>query len=95
MAFLDFLLTKGQKQARVATRIGVESGLFEMCPVCHDVTEAKTPQAHRAKTEELVQQLIRSGGPEAQLFNRKTEDLLRTIEEVARKLPYHCICQRI
>ena len=95
MAFLDFLLTKRQKKAKVATRIGVESGLFEICPICHGVTEAKNPQAHREKTAELARALIARGTPDAALFDRDIEELEGTIKEVARKLPYQCLCHNI
>ena len=40
MGLFDFFLTEKQKKEKVATRIGLESGAFQECPVCRDVTEA-------------------------------------------------------
>lgn len=95
MTFLDFLLTTRQKQKKVATRIALDSGLFVMCPVCHGVTESRSPQAFRAKTEALVHQMVSERHLDAELFNHNEGEMLKTISLVANGLPYHCTCESI
>ena len=95
MGFLDFLLTAQQKKEKIATQIGLESGLFVMCPVCHGVTESRNPAAYQDKTDALVQQLIRAGDPRVEPFKRDEAALQETLAKVARQLPYHCTCESI
>jgi hypothetical protein len=95
MGFLDFLLSKRQKQNKAATRIALESGLFVMCPVCHGVTESKNPQAYRDATAALVKQTISEGHADALLFQRDGAAIHQAILRVARDLPYHCTCESI
>lgn len=95
MGFLDFLLTTRQKQNKAAIRIGLESGQFVMCPVCHGVTEAKNPQAFLTATQTLVNRTITERHPDAELFNRDEAAMLRAITRAAKDLPYHCTCESI
>ena len=95
MGFLDFLLSKRQKQNKAATRIALESGLFVMCPVCHGVTESKNPQAYRDATTALVKQTISEDHADALLFQRDEEAIHQAILRVTRDLPYHCTCESI
>ncbi len=95
MGFLDFLLTKRQQRNKVATRIGLESGLFVICPVCHGVTESRNPQAFVDKTEALVKQMVNTRHPDTALFDRQESEINKTIQLVARDLPYHCTCESI
>lgn len=94
MGLLDFLLTEKQKKEKVATRIGLESGAFQECPVCRDVTEAGTFENYTEKVAAIVdQKLMLAADEDMQLFKGNREELLRTVSEVAKKLPYHCTCQ--
>lgn len=95
MAFLDFLLNDRQKREKAATRIGLESGLFVSCPVCHGVTENRGPGDPRQATEALVTQLFETADPRVALFRGDRELLKQTLAEVARRLPYHCTCESI
>jgi len=95
MALLDILLSKQMKKNKVATEIGLQSGLFVMCPICHGVTEAAEPSAFWPPTETLVRQLVREHDPRVRLFGDDTATLLNAIDEVARGLPYRCNCHSI
>ena len=95
MGLLDFLLSKQQKKRKVAIEIGLESGLFVRCPVCHEVTEAPAPSAHRPATEALVRDLIRHRDPRLGLFDNEEVDAIETVASVARDLPYRCNCHSL
>ena len=95
MGFLDFLFTTRQKKEKIATQIGLDSGLFEMCPVCHGVTEARNQIGLQQKTHALVHNLVTENDPKVALFNADEADLNQTIAKVAKDLPYHCICETI
>jgi hypothetical protein len=95
MGLLDFLFSKQQKQRKAAIAIGLESGLFVMCPICHDVTEAPDPSLHRPATEALVKELVRQGDPRTALFDNRQTDIIQTLAQVARDLPYQCNCHSI
>lgn len=95
MGLFDFLLTREQKQNQAVTRIALESGLFVMCPVCHDVTEARNPQSFREKTQFLVRRMIDEKHPDTDLFDQSEEEILKALDRVANKLPYHCTCESI
>jgi hypothetical protein len=93
MGLFDFLLTEKQKKQKVATRLGLEGGAFQECPVCRDVTEAGGYEKYAEKIEELVnQRLMLSTDEDIKLFNGNKTELLETVREVAKKLPYHCRC---
>jgi len=95
MGFLDFLLTDKQKKEKIATQVGLECGLFIECPVCRDVTEAKNKDALQEKAEKLAQTLISTNDPKVSLFHHDAQELQTTIDRVAQKLPYHCMCENI
>jgi hypothetical protein len=95
MTLLDILLSKQMKKRKVATEIGLQSGLFVMCPVCHEVTEASDPSAFRPNTEALVRQLVYDHDPRVRLFGDDVSALLETITEVGWSLPYRCACRSI
>ena len=95
MGLLDFLFSKQQKQRKAATQIGLESGLFVQCPICKDVTEAPDPSLHRPAAEALVAELVRKGDPKVSLFNNDEIEVIQTLADVARELPYQCNCHNI
>ena len=95
MGLLDFLFSKQQKQRKAATEIGLESGLFVQCPICKDVTEAPDPSIHRLSAEALVRELIREGDSKAALFNNNDFEIIQTLADVAKDLPYQCNCHNI
>jgi hypothetical protein len=95
MGLLDLLLNKQLKQHKAAKEIGLESGLFIMCPICHDVTEAPAPSVHRPVTESLVRELIRRKDPRASLFDNDEQAIIETVAQVARDLPYRCNCHSL
>ncbi|MCU7830563.1 MAG: hypothetical protein KZQ85_16010 [Candidatus Thiodiazotropha sp. (ex Myrtea sp. 'scaly one' KF741663)] len=95
MGLFDFLFSKKTKKRMVAEEIGLESGLFVMCPVCHDVTEAENPSAFRPATESLVRQLIQKGDSRLDLFEHDPVAAIETISQVGRDLPFRCNCHRI
>jgi hypothetical protein len=92
MTLLDILLSKQIKKRKVATEIGLQSGLFVMCPVCHEVTEASDPSYFRPETEVLVRHMFYDRDPRVHLFGDDVSSLLNTIDEVGRALPYRCNC---
>lgn len=92
MGFLDILLSKQMKKRKVATEIGLQSGLFIRCPICHVVTEVIEPSALRPATEDLVRQLLHANDPRVHLFGDDVPSLLATIAEVGNGLPYRCTC---
>jgi hypothetical protein len=95
MGFLDFLLSRKIKRRKAATEIGVESGLFVTCPVCKDVTEAENAVALRPATEALVERLLEVKDPRLELFEGDARDVIETVAEVARDLPFRCNCHNI
>ena len=95
MGLLDFLLSKQHKKRKVAIEIGLESGLFVRCPVCHEVTEAPAPSTHRPVTESLVKELIGQKDPRLALFDNDEVSVIETVAGVARELPYRCNCHSL
>lgn len=95
MAMFDFLLSKQQQKRKVATEIGLECGLFVMCPICHEVTEAPEPSRHRPAAESLVRDLIRSESPRVSLFEGDAVAVIQTLAQVGRDLPYQCNCHSL
>ena len=95
MAFLDFLLTSQQKKEKVATKVGLNSGLFTECPVCRDVTEAQNQDGLHEKTDILIHKLISENDPMVSLFRGDEVELQNTVADVAGKLPYHCTCENL
>ncbi len=95
MGLLDFLFSKQQKQRKAVTQIGLECGLFVMCPICHDVTEAPEPSLHRPEAEALIKELVRRGDPRVALFDNDQSEIIQTLADVARDLPYQCNCHSI
>ncbi|MEJ2590134.1 MAG: hypothetical protein P8178_01840 [Candidatus Thiodiazotropha sp.] len=95
MTLLDILLSKQMKKRKVATEIGLQSGLFVMCPICHGVTEAKDPSAFRPETEAIVRHMLYFHDPRVRLFGDDLPALLEAIDEVGRSLPYRCNCDSI
>jgi len=94
MGLFDFLLTEKQKKEKVAIRIGLESGAFQECPVCRDVTESGTFENYADKVAVIVdQKMALPADIDMKLFQGNKEELLRTVSEVAKRLPYHCTCQ--
>ena len=94
MGLFDFLLTEKQKKEKVARRLGLKSGAFQECPVCRDITETGPYENYEEKVAELVnQRLLLPSDDEMKLFRGNESELLETIREVAKKLPYHCSCQ--
>jgi hypothetical protein len=94
MGLFDFLLSEKQKKEKVVTKIGLESGAFQECPVCRDVTESGTFENYADKVATIVdQRLMLPADDDMKLFEGNREELLRTVSEVAKKLPYHCSCQ--
>lgn len=93
MGLFDFLLSAKQKKEKVAIKIGLESGAFQECPVCRDVTEGDTYEKFTDKVAAIVdKRMMLPSDNEMKLFNGNREALLLTVKEVAKKLPYHCTC---
>ena len=95
MGLFDFLLSKQQLRDRAASRIALESGLFQKCPVCHGITEAKNPGAYLEATRALVNRKIAEHHSDTQLFEADAEEVLATINKVREQLPHHCTCESI
>jgi hypothetical protein len=95
MGFLDFLFSKKMKRHMAAKEIGVESGLFVTCPICKDITEAENAVALRPATEALVERLIQEKDPRLELFDGDARDVIETVAEVGRDLPFRCNCHNI
>ncbi|MCP3850645.1 MAG: hypothetical protein GY694_10485 [Gammaproteobacteria bacterium] len=92
MGFLDFLLTTQQKKEKIATKIGLDSGLFTECLICRDITEAGNHGGHNKQSDALIHQLISSHDSSVDLFNGDEEELRNTLDKVAENLPYDCTC---
>lgn len=95
MGLFDFLLGKRQLQDQAATRIALESGLFQSCPVCHGVTEARNPEAFLEATKALVDRRVAEHDPDVELFEADADAILAAISRVGKKLPYDCTCESI
>ena len=95
MTLFDILLSKQAKKRKIATEIGLRSGLFVMCPVCHEVTEVSDPSSFRPETEILVRHLLNDHDPRVRLFGDDVAALLETINQVGQTLPYRCNCHSI
>jgi hypothetical protein len=95
MGLLDLLFSKQQKQRKAATEIGLESGLFVQCPICKDVTEAPVPSTNRPVAEALVRELVRKGDARVALFDNDEIEVIKTLADVAKELPYQCNCHNI
>ena len=95
MGLLDFFITDSQKKITAATRIGIKTGLFVECPVCRDVTEAKNQDAVKEQVDKQIHDLIIADDPIVKVFYGNEEELKETLDKVARRLPYHCVCESI
>ncbi|RDH80843.1 MAG: hypothetical protein DIZ77_05240 [endosymbiont of Seepiophila jonesi] len=92
MGLFDFLLTDQMKRDKIATKIGLKTGIFVECPICRDVTEARNHEAFREQTEAYIRALVENRDGQTKLFGNNETEMIRTIAEVGKKLPYNCMC---
>ena len=95
MGWLDFLTTDKQKRRRAATAVGLETGLFQECPVCRDITEKQAPESLVLETEALAERWIKAGDERVAAFDGDLQALNREIRKIKRDAPYDCTCERI
>jgi hypothetical protein len=80
------------KKHEVAMEIGLQTGLFIVCPVCQVVTEAIDRSALRPATEALVHRLYHERDPKVRHFEDGILEVIDMIAEVGKHLPYRCTC---
>jgi hypothetical protein len=95
MSWLDFLTSHKQKRRRAAIAAGLQTGLFQECPVCRDITERQAPESLVAQTEALAAQWMASGDERVATFGGDLNALKQEIREIKRTAPFDCTCERI
>jgi hypothetical protein len=95
MGWFDFLMTEKQRRRRAATAVGLETGLFQECPVCREITEKQAPDSLLIETESLAQRWMTSADQRVAAFDGDLEALKREIREIKRTAPFDCTCERI
>ncbi len=94
MGWLDLLTSNRQKRRRAATALGLETGLFQECPVCRDITEKQAPESLVLETETLAERWLASGDKRIAIFDGDLQALKREIREIKRTAPFDCTCDR-
>ena len=61
MGLFNFPSSARRRKRRAAERVGVETGLFQQCPVCREITEKQAPEALLQQTLEYGR-TVGSGG---------------------------------
>ena len=94
MGFLDFLLTPGHKRETIAKKIGIQAGIFQECHVCREVTDTDQKVVDNPSLDKAIEEYVASGDPNFSLFENDVTALRAFIIELAKKLPFDCICHR-
>jgi len=95
MGLFDIFSTNSGKRRRAATAVGLETGLFQECPVCRDVTEKQAPESLLRETEALAERWVASRDERVAVVDGDLEALKREIREIKQAAPFDCTCERI
>jgi hypothetical protein len=95
MGMLDFLLSEKEKKRRAAIAVGLETGLFQECPVCREITEKQAPEQKVLETERLAEEWLTKFDPRVEIFKGDRKELKRLIRDVKEKAEYSCVCERV
>ena len=95
MGLFDFFLTDEHKKEKIVIKIGLESGIFEECPICRDVTESRNVDAVQQRLDSAIQKYVSSNDDSYSLFGRDETRLREKFNDVAAKMPFDCTCHNI
>jgi len=95
MGFFDLFSSASRKKREAAVSAGLETGLFQECPVCRDITEHQASQALLLQTESLAERWMASGDARVAVFEGDIEALRQEIRELKKNAPYTCTCENL
>ena len=93
MGLFDLFSSTSRKRREAVVAVGLETGLFQKCPVCRDVTEKQAPEALVLETEFVAERWVTTGDARVAVFGGDIEALNKKIREVKRKAPFNCTCE--
>ncbi len=94
MGLFDIFSSNSGKRRRAATAVGLETGLFQECPVCRDITEKQAPEALVLETEALAERWLASGDERVAVFDGDLQALKQEIRGTKKTAPFDCTCDR-
>ena len=79
---------------RAAELVGLETGLFQQCPVCREVTEQQAPEALLEETLRLAERWVQDQDSRVAAFRGQSAELKGLIREIRKRSDYTCVCER-
>ncbi len=94
MGLLDFMRSERGRKHRAAELVGLETGLFQQCPVCREVTEQQAPEALLDETLRMAERWVQEQDSRAAVFRGQSAELKGLIREIRKRSEYSCLCER-
>jgi len=95
MGLFDIFSSASRKKREAATAAGLQTGLFQQCPVCREVTEKQAPDALLKETEQLADSWVDTGDNRARAFGGDADAFKTEIRKLKKSAPFNCVCERI
>ena len=94
MGLFDFLKSERGQKRRAAELVGLETGLFQQCPVCREVTEKQAPEALLEQTLRLAERWVQEQDARVSVFRGQSAELKGLIREIRKRSEFTCMCER-
>lgn len=95
MGLFDIFSSASRKKREAAIAAGLQTGLFQQCPVCREITEKQAPDALLKETEHLASAWIDNDDDRAKAFGGDIEAFKTEIRKLKKSAPFNCVCERI
>lgn len=95
MGLFDFLGSERRHKRRAAELVGMETHLFQQCPVCREITEKQAPDALLEQTLHLAEKWVQDGDARVAVFHGDSGELKALIREIRERSEYSCLCERV
>lgn len=87
MGLFDLFSSTARKKRDAAIAVGLNTGLFQQCPVCREVTEKQTDKALLQETERQAEHMLTNADARVAAYRGDAEGLKEQIREIRKKGP--------